>query len=86
MGFHVGNMTQQQQLIEARHVRAGNPNAITVVDKNGKTEFINTEILDDPNLNETKTKPKQIYGRLLDYRLHTLSIGTETRSHFDYYR
>ena len=43
-----------EQLEEASATNEENPDVITVVDRNGKDNSINAEILDNINLNETE--------------------------------
>ena len=55
MRFYVENMTQQQ-LDEARHAIEENPNAITFVDRNGNTDSLKTERIDNITLKETENQ------------------------------
>ena len=55
MNFYVENM-YLEQLEEAKHAIEENPNAITVVDRNGNTDSIKTEITDIINIIETENQ------------------------------
>ena len=61
--FYVENM-KQQQLDEARHAIDENPDVITVIDRNGNTNSIKTEPIDNIHLNETNNQPETNTSRL----------------------